>query len=83
MRIEKEKCPKICTFDSIGNGEVFVLNNNPNEYYMKLKFMVYSENGEDGFQYEAIRLSDGDPVTVYFNEKCIIKSTAKIIFTED
>ena len=89
MIIEREKMPDSTLFQSIQPGEVFCAEsgsrNRVVDYYIKLSETVYDEYGDDydGEPYNAIDLTDGRPVLFRYDEKCIVKHTAKIIFTEN
>lgn len=84
MIIEKEKIPQAIPFDKVSPGEVFCFESDRNavNYYIKLEETVYTSGGDEyGDEYEAVNLSTGTPIEVHYAEKCIVKHTAKIIFT--
>lgn len=96
MIIEREKVPETTMFQSILPGEVFCTEEGSRNrivtYYIKLSETVYDEYGsnysgecsnysEEGFN--AVDLADGMPTFFYSYDKCIVKHTAKIIFTEN
>lgn len=86
MIIEKEKVPQAIPFDNVSPGEVFCFEcaHNTIRYYMKLNETVYTSSGDEyGEEYDAVDLSTGTPIEVHYGEKCIVKHTAKIIFTEN
>lgn len=89
MIIEREKTPNIILFQSIKPGEVFCVERDSISrivnYYIKLSETVYDEYGDDydGEPYSAIDLTDGRPVFFQYDEKCIVKPTAKLIFAEN
>ena len=84
MIIEKEKMPQAIPFEKVAPGEVFCFESERNtvNYYMKLEETVYTSSGDEyGDEYDAVNLSTGTPIEVHYAEKCIVKHTAKIIFT--
>ncbi len=86
MIIEKEKIPQAIPFDNVLPGEVFCFEDdfNASNYYMKLAETVYTSSGDEyGEEYDAVNLSNGSPIEIYYGTKCIVKHTAKIIFTEN
>lgn len=84
MIIEREKMPQAIPFEKVSPGEVFCFESERNtvNYYMKLEETVYTSSGDEyGEEYDAVNLSTGTPIEVHYGEKCIVKPTAKIIFT--
>ena len=89
MIIEKEKTLQTTMFQFVLPGEVFCTEdgggNQMVEYFMKFSENVYDEDGADygGKGFNAVDLANGVPTFFYDYEKCIVKHTAKIIFTEN
>ena len=84
MIIEREKMPQAIPFEKVSPGEVFCFESDRNavNYYIKLEETVYTSSGDEyGDEYEAVNLSTGTPIEVHYAEKCIVKPTAKIVFT--
>ena len=84
MIIEKEKIPQAIPFNKVSPGEVFCFESDRNavNYYIKLEEKVYTSGGDDyGGEYNAVNLATGVPRGIHYAEKCIVKHTAKIIFT--
>lgn len=86
MIIEREKMPQAIPFYEVPSGEVFCFEyaHNTIRYYMKLSETVYTSSGDEyGKEYDAVNLATGCPVEIHNSEKCIVKPTAKLIFTEN